>query len=525
MANPQRDWMLALEAFRKGDLAAASFHCQSVLRAHPGHPPAHQLLAEITMQSGRPRSSANHALAAARQYPRLGAPEKLRLTWSLIVCGESGAAQELLKSAATRTGMAAGETWEMARQLAILGLHGAALDCIGELDRSGVAAPQVSHMRGNLQSFMGRAEEAAVSFEEAIAQAPRFALAHWSLARLGLGEGREDRARRMARLLEAGNLSPDDQAMLGYGIFHELDGLQAENAWAALMRGASARRSITRFEPQAETQLFDAIIANTSSREAVPQEPEGPTPIFIVGMPRTGTTLLERILGNHSGVQVCGELTDFVQQHQWVRDRTWEGMLDVASSQRLPEEAAHRLGVRYLRSAAWRIERGKRYFTDKNPGNFMAIGHILAALPDARIIHLRRQPMDACFSNLKVLFAPLAYPYSYTLEELAHHHRNYSRLMRHWDAVYPGRILTVDYESLVRASRTEAERILAFCQLEHEAGIEDVTANPGHVSTASRTQVREPVHQKNIDAWRRYESQLMPLLGLLEGGERQPAGA
>ena len=146
----------------------------------------------------------------------------------------------------------------------------------------------------------------------------------------------------------------------------------------------------------------------------------------------------------------------------------------------------------------------------------MLAGLILKALPHARIVHLRRNPMDSCFSNMKELFAANSHPYSYSFEDLAAHYRNYSRLMAHWHDIAPGRILDVNYEDLVSAPDAEARRVMAYCGLSYDAAQIRVESNATPVSTASSAQVRQPIHTRNIGGWRRYERQLAPMQALLE---------
>ena len=247
-------------------------------------------------------------------------------------------------------------------------------------------------------------------------------------------------------------------------------------------------------------------------------EPAGaagrPTPIFIVGLPRTGTTLLERILGGHGQVALCGELNDFRLQYKWQTDHYCTGFLCAMGVPRIGAAHYDELGRRYLEHVAWRAP-GAAWFTDKNPGNFMMCGLILRALPHARILHLRREPMDACFSNLKELFGGDAHPYSYSLEDLAGHHGNYARLMAHWHAIAPGRILDVNYEDLVSAPEATARAVMAFCGLDYAPEQVRIESNPAPVSTASSAQVRQPIHARNVGGWRRYAAPLAPLQALL----------
>jgi hypothetical protein len=241
-----------------------------------------------------------------------------------------------------------------------------------------------------------------------------------------------------------------------------------------------------------------------------------PVPVFIVCMPRTGTTLLERVLGNHPRVQVCGELNDMRMAYKAATDYYCPSFLDTEAASRMAAVDARALGVDYLQRTQWR-RGGAHWFSDKHQGNFVFTGLLLRALPQARIIHLRRNAMDSCFSNLKELFAPQSYSYSYSLPEVAAHYRSYARLMRHVAEAAPGRVLELDYESLVRDPEGESARVLAYCGLESVAGLADIGANTSAVSTASSAQVRHAIHGGYVEAWKRYAGPLAPLAELLAG--------
>ena len=153
--------------------------------------------------------------------------------------------------------------------------------------------------------------------------------------------------------------------------------------------------------------------------------------------------------------------------------------------------------------------------------NFQWCGAILKALPHAKIIHLRRHPMDSCFSNLKELFAHKYYPYSYALDELATHYRNYARLMRHWHAIAPGRILDVRYEDLASQPDVEARRVQAYLGLPQVEGVTDILANKTVTTTASTLQLRQPIHTRNVGGWRRYAAGMAPVRGAARGSDRR----
>jgi hypothetical protein len=372
-------------------------------------------------------------------------------------------------------------------------------------------------MQGIVQTFTGPIDAAVAACEESVAKAPYYGHAHWSCAQFGRKDGARERVERMRAALDQPGTSNDDVTYLHYGLFKELDTLgDNEAAWESLMAGAQARRSVTVHDAAQETAAYDALIAATPAGflDACGDVPRDVTPIFVVGMPRTGTTLLERILGNHPQIKTCGELNDFRQQMQWVNN----GRLNLTLDENIGEYVANLdptlLGGRYLAKTAWRAE-GSAFYVDKHPMNFQWCGAILKALPHARIIHLRRHPLDSCFSNLKELFAHKYYPYSYALDELATHYRNYARLMRHWHAIAPGRILDVRYEDLVSQPDVEARRVQAYLGLPQAEGVTDILANKTVTTTASTLQLRQPIHTRKVGGWRRYAAGMAPVQALL----------
>jgi hypothetical protein len=220
--------------------------------------------------------------------------------------------------------------------------------------------------------------------------------------------------------------------------------------------------------------------------------------------------LLERILGNHPDIETCGELNDLRQQIQWVNNLRLNLTMTPELGPYVARLDADLLGHRYLAKTRYHAK-GKAFYSDKHPLNMLWCGPILKALPHAKIIHLRRNPMDSCFSNLKELFAPQYYPYSYALDELGAHYRNYDRLMRHCHAIAPGRILDVRYEDLVTHPDREARRVQEYLGLPHVDGVTDILANKKVTTTASTLQLRQPIHTRNVGGWTRYAHGLRPL--------------
>jgi hypothetical protein len=239
-------------------------------------------------------------------------------------------------------------------------------------------------------------------------------------------------------------------------------------------------------------------------------------PIFIVGMPRTGTTLVERILASHSGVYAAGELNDFSLE----LIRLTSAATGPARRSRLDFVAAtaqvdfKELGEAYL-SATRPLRDASPRFVDKLPFNFLYAGLIHLALPRAKIVNLQRHPLDTCFAVYKQLFKD-AYPFSYDLEELARYYVAYDELMRHWNAVMPGVILTLRYEDVVADIEVATRRLLEYCGLPWEEGCLRFHEHRQASTTASATQVRLPLYDTSVGKWRHVAQQLEPARAILE---------
>lgn len=309
--------------------------------------------------------------------------------------------------------------------------------------------------------------------------------------------------------------------LLHYALFKELDDLgDTQAAWQSLQAGMHMRRAEVAFDEAAGEALFDFLmqpLTDVSADEPADQS-HGPVPIFIVGMPRSGTTLLERILGSHPQVADAGELRDFNFQLRYVCDQVGGPHLDLELARRARGADLAEVGRRYLSHTQW-YANGRDFYTDKLPANFIHVGHIAQALPRARILHMVREPMDTCFSNLKELFAD-AYPHSYDQGEMARHFLRYQALMTHWHARFPGRILDVHYDRLVAQPEAVARQALTHCGLDWDPSVLAIEARSGAVATASSVQMREPIHARFVGQWRRYEAQLQPMIEALGKASR-----
>jgi hypothetical protein len=235
-------------------------------------------------------------------------------------------------------------------------------------------------------------------------------------------------------------------------------------------------------------------------------------PIFIVGLPRAGSTLLEQILASHSQVEGTMELAEIprLALHLSGREGNTEASRYPAILAELTPESLAQLGEKYLQDTAVFRTSGKPRFIDKMPNNFRHIGLLHLILPNARIIDARREPLACCFSNFKQLFAS-GQEFTYSLEDLGRYYRAYVRLMSHWDAVLPGKVLRVQHESVVADLEGNVRRVLEFCGLPFEPACLEFWKTARTVRTASSEQVRRPIFREGLDQWRNFEPWLGPL--------------
>lgn len=375
----------------------------------------------------------------------------------------------------------------------------------------GMRGPRLFHLVGLARMFSGDVAGAEASFEHCLRLQPDSAAVHYllsSLRRQTPTHHHVDRLRAALRRLGPSHLSTP---LLQYALFKECDDLgERDAAWAWLEAAMRTRRAQVKFDAAQDQALFDLLMKVRPGADDAVGQIEGPSPIFVVGLPRSGTTLLERILGGHSQVIDAGELRDFGFQARLMVERAGGPDLDIylASAMGSLKDWGE-LGFRYLSHTQWRAP-GVPHFTDKLPTNFMHVGWIAKALPRARVLHMVREPMDVCFSNLKQLFAP-ANSHSFDQLEMAGHYVRYRHLMDHWHDAFPGRILDVDYRDLVTAPEAVARQVLDFCGLPWQPGVVSIESRRDAVATASMMQVREAVHTRYLGQWERYAEQLDPM--------------
>ena len=362
---------------------------------------------------------------------------------------------------------------------------------------------------------IGKQQQCIEAYRAAAAARPSFGDAYWSLANLKTYRFTDLEITHMREEESAPGVAAPDRYHLCFALGKALeDRAQYAASWEYYERGNSLKRAESRYRPEIletntrkQIQVFTrAFLAQRESFGVA-----GADPIFILGLPRAGSTLLEQILASHSLVEGTQELADIPRMVLALQDRVpdldnprYPGVLAGMKAQDFLE-----LGEKYL--ADTRVYRtGKPFFIDKMPNNFRHIGLIHLMLPNAKIIDARREPMACCFGNLKQLFAN-GQEFTYSIQDIARYYRTYLDLMQHWDTVLPRRVLRVEHESVVDDLEGNVRRILDFCGLDFEPACVEFHKTARSVRTASSEQVRQPIFREGLDQWRHYEPWLLPL--------------
>ncbi|HEY2483197.1 MAG TPA: sulfotransferase [Caulobacteraceae bacterium] len=439
-----------------------------------------------------------------------GASANLREVQELIVAGRRADAKALLDK------RLAGfpEPDLLARAAALytqMAAHPEALFCQQALHRRYPAHPQILRALAAAETACGLLAEAEGHMDAAIAADPTDADDWYN--RSVLRRQSEDRNHIVALRLRLAQARNGDVAPLAYALAKELEDLgEHAESFTWLRRGADARRARLSYRVDSDVDAMTAI-ARAFPDEKLLRSAAGASearPIFIVGLPRTGTTLLEQMLGMHSEVAALGELTELpmaVVRAAGPGDKS-------ETIRRAADIDFAAFGDAYLRAVAG-YRRDGRATIDKLPSNFLYIGMLRLGLPGARVIHLRRHPVDTAYAIYKTLFR-MGYPYSYDLKDLASYFGAYHRLMEHWREAAPGFVIDVAYEELVSAPEDTLRLLLGRLDLSWEPACLEHQSRHGPVATASAAQVREPVHARSVGLWRHQAEGLAPFIDALQ---------
>ncbi len=373
---------------------------------------------------------------------------------------------------------------------------------------------------GHVLKTLGRPGEAIAAYRAAAAARPGFGDAWWSLADMKTYRFTDAELARMRAEEALPRSRPVDRYHLCFALGKALeDRAEYAGSFACYERGNALKKAECRYRPviaERNTELQKAVCTGEFFSARAGFGAPDASPILIIGLPRSGSTLVEQILASHSQVEGTMELADIprlVQDLQGHEPELPGQPRYPALLARLSATDCRQLGEKYL--ADTRVYRtGKAFFIDKMPNNFRHLGLVRLMLPNARIIDARREPMACCFSNFKQLYAS-GQQFTYSLEDLGRYYRAYVELMRHWEEVLPGWILRVQHEELVGDLEGQVRRILDFCGLPFEEACVEFHKTERRVHTASSEQVRRPVSREGLDQWRHFDPWLGPLRAAL----------
>jgi tetratricopeptide (TPR) repeat protein len=402
---------------------------------------------------------------------------------------------------------------------AMAGRHEQALDFFNEALKRDPGSPGALAGIGNILKTIGDQEAAIRSYRECIKHNDEHGDTYWSLA--NLKTFRFDESEIAAMEKHAANEELSDEARTGFlfslGKASE-DAGDCDKAFAYYDHGNRLRRQNESYDPVQtidEHDEFIRVFSEEALRENEDHGHRGDTPIFIMGLPRSGSTLIEQILASHSQVEGTHELPDLSRVARKVGNDTANKSAYPAAVFDGDIKRLNDYGADYLRRTERHRELKTPYFTDKMPNNFIHVGFVHVILPDAKIIDARRHPLDSCLGSFKQLFAR-GQPFTYDLYELGEYYLQYVRIMDHWNEVLPGKVLRVQYEEVVGDLDTQVKRMLDHCGLPFEESCLRFYESDRAVKTASSEQVRKPIYSSSVQLWRRYEEHLGPLIEVLE---------
>jgi tetratricopeptide (TPR) repeat protein len=500
-----------------GDLRGAEKRCQELLVKEPESIAALRLLSFIAIDDERYAVAEN----LLRRITSL-APESVSAMHDLArFLGDRGRypeAIELLEAVADEIRGHADILQTLGDMLAIVGRSADAREAYEDCLAIRPDDPMALLGRAHMLRIEGDSDEAIQTYRRCIAAWPDIGDAWWNLATMRGYAASDDDVVSMLRLVDLAAPAAGAEIPFRFALaraFEKRD--DYERAWEQYVKANAAKRALIKYDPveieaqnRAIKDVFDASLCGARSAST----PGDVTPIFVLGVPRSGSTLIEQILASHSSVAGCGELPYIIMLSNTVAAGRADGLRYPKIIHELDDSQLTGLGRSYLHYAMTHNVNGNPFFTDKMPANFSHVGFISQILPHAKIIDARRDPMATCIANFRQLFAQ-GKNQSYDLTELGEYYLQYVEMMNHWDEVLPGAVLRVQYEDVVADIESQVHRLLDHCGLPFEEACVDFYKSTRAVNTASSEQVRQPLYASAVDFWKNYEPYLDELREVL----------
>ena len=491
--------------------------CDAILEKEPDNIEALRLLAQIATADKRYVIAEGLLRKIARSMPEQSAAYH-DLGRFLVDRSRLPEATDLFRKAIEINPSDYSNHLALGNTLSILGLTVEALAAFEKCLELEPREPSALLGRGHLLRIQGRRDEAVASYKKCADLQPEFGAAFWCLASLKGHRFSDEDVSEMQRRIETGGLDAESEINFRFALARAYENLgDFEAAWRQYQQGNEQKRARVQYDPVNVETKHDRLIEVFTAgllQEKISRETVSPTPIFILGVPRSGSTLIEQILASHSMVEGAGELPQIVMMSAALGKNRSDDLAYPELLRHMNREELASLGKTYMEQTAPHRHEDLPYFTDKMPANFSHAGFIQLILPNAKIIDARRNPLDTCVGNYRQLFAQ-GKKQSYDLQELGEYYLQYRRMMDHWDAVLPGRILHVQYEDVVNNLETQVRKILEYCELPWEDACLKFFESDRAVNTASAEQVREPIYKDAVAYWKHYESHLDELLEVL----------
>ncbi|QKX17072.1 sulfotransferase [Microbulbifer sp. YPW1] len=504
----------ATQALNRGDMRSLHQCCREILQREPGHSDAWFLISIATAAAGQLNKALEMIERALQKAPR----NEEYLSQKARYCAQLNRYAPAIQAADA----AMAEKPQRALILDTLGVVYAKFDehnkAITPLRQAVALSPDNAQFQFNLGSteqFLGNQEAARNAYRKSIELKPDFARARWALSELEKNTRNSDKRDTLQSALEKPGLSAEDQLYLSHALarHYEQGGLYRD-AFSVLAEAKSRYRQKSGYTFAQDAELFSSIKSAFPVDTAGESENDlGAESVFILGMPRSGTTLVEQIIASHSQVATLGELHEFpliIKQHSATSSpQALSPEVVSAALRSAPEEIAKD----YIERCRERGQNSARSI-DKLPMNFLYIGFILRSLPRAKIVTLERHPLDVCLSNYRQLFSFnfRYYHYHYSLSDTARYICAYQDLMAHWKSIFGDRIYTVNYEGLTENPERESREMMQYLDLPWEHGCLNFYRSENAVSTASSVQVRQPIYRDAVERWKKYEKELAPAI-------------
>ncbi len=516
--NPERRKLaLAAEHHKEGRYEEAERLYREIIRANPRNVDAIRLLGRVALSAKRN----DDAERLFRRAIRLAPDFTGAMTDLARLCREQNRFDEAIEWCEKVVALEPGSPqahYQLAGTLAPAALTYRAIEAYGKALELSPRFPAARLGLGHVLKTVGRQEEAVAAYRECIRLRPDNGESYWSLANLKTYRLSDEDIAEMEKRLGQDGLTHQSRVNFLFAMAKALeDRGDFERAWDYYAEGNGAQRMEEKYDPVATEVMNDAIV-DVFTRELLDQHsgkghPDR-SPIFVIGLPRSGSTLIEQILASHSQVEGTSELPYIGRVAISLNRNRADGINYPEAVRELSAEHFQALGKDYLELAAMHRTEGAPRFIDKMPNNFPAVGFLHLILPNAKIVDARRHPLDSCLGCFRQLFAK-GQTFTYDLADIGEYFLEYQRMMDHWHEVLPGRVLTVQYEEVVNDFEGQVRRLLDYCELPFEEQCLRFYETERPVRTASSEQVRQPIHGRSVGYWRNYADKLDELREVL----------